>query len=329
MSSRMNPRPLWRCPKCGKYYVTRNMWHACARHTVAEHFARRDPKLKLLFDGLLGLLKRCGPVRIVPGKTGIAFQVRMRFGGVVVRKNCLLAGFILPRRLDHPRIKKLDAYTPRAYGHHVEIRSPDDLDDELAGWLRESYRVGQQLDVLAGRKATPREQGDFAWSEPSFSKSARARIDRLDPPATSRAHAPERQTPLWRCPKCDRTFAIRNQSHICSRYTLREAFRGKSREAVALFRKLAAMARRFGAVKIVPQKTRIALQARKSFLGVRFLRDAIECELALPRRIEHPCFRQILSVSPRNHYHYLRILSAAELDREARAWLREAHRAGQ
>lgn len=60
----MKRRPLWRCPKCGKYYVTRNMWHACARHTVDEHFVRRDPKLRLLFDGLVGLAKRNGPLKV-------------------------------------------------------------------------------------------------------------------------------------------------------------------------------------------------------------------------------------------------------------------------
>ena len=96
-----------------------------------------------------------------------------------------------------------------------------------------------------------------------------------------------------------------------------------------LFRKIAAMVRRFGAIEIVPQKTRIALQVRKIFLGIRFLRDAIDCEFALARRIEHPRFRQILSVSPRSHYHYLRVSSAAELDGEVRLWLREAYRSAQ
>lgn len=328
-TGKMKARPLWRCPKCGKYYVTRNMWHACARHSVAEHFRGKDPKLKLLFDGLVGLLKRCGPVRVVPGKTGIAFQVRMRFAGVFVRRNWLEAGFILPRRLDHPRIRKVVAYSPRAYGHHLEIRSPHDLDDELAGWLRESYRVGQQTELHAGRKASPREKGDFAWSEPFFPKPGRANTDRLSRNASFRADSARCPRPLWPCPKCGRTFASRNQMHICSRITLAEALEGRSPQAVALYRKLEAVARRCGKVTIVPQKTRIALQARKTFLGVKFLRDGIECELALARRIEHPRFRQILSVFPRNHYHYLRIASPKEFDREVLAWLREAYRAGQ
>jgi predicted RNA-binding Zn-ribbon protein involved in translation (DUF1610 family) len=318
-------KPLWRCPKCGKYYVTRNMWHACVRHSLEEHFARKSPKLRLLFDGLLGLLKRCGPVRVVPGKSGIAFQVRMRFGGAVVRKDCLEAGFTLRRRLDHLRIKKVIAYTPRAYGHHVEIHSPADLDEELAGWLREAYRVGQQTDLLSGRKAPPPERGDFAWSEPSFFTARRAKAG---PRASSHKGRAGRLAPLWPCPKCGRRFASPKQMHICSRYTLRKALAGKSPKAVALFRHVSAIVRRCGPVQIVPQKTRIAFQVRKSFLGVRFLRDAIECELALARRIEHPRFRQILSVSPRNHYHYLRIASPGEVDREARNWLREAYAAG-
>jgi len=328
MSRAMKPRPLWRCPKCGKYYVTRNMWHACARHTVAEHFIGRDPKLKFLFDCLVGLVKRNGPLRVVPGKSGIAFQQRMRFGGVVVRKDSLEAGFVLPRRLDHPRIKRLIAYTPHAFGHQVEIRTPADLDDELAAWLRESYRVGQQLDSRAGKRAAPGTKGDFAWSEPSFFVSRRAKADVFGA-WTSRGRATRRRASLWKCPKCGRTFPSRNQFHICSRLTLAEALQGKSPQAIALFRKLAALARRFGPLKIVPQKTRIALQARKTFLGVKFLRDAIECELTLAHRIEHPRFAKILSVSPRAHYHYLRISDPAEFDRDVRSWFRESYRAGQ
>ena len=309
----MKPRALWRCPKCGKYYVTRNMWHACARHTVDEHFVHRDSKLRLLFDGLVGLVRRNGPLKVVPGKTGIAFQVRMRFGGAVVRKNAIEAGFILPRRVEHPRIKKVIAYTPRAYGHHVDIRTPADLDGELAGWLREAYRVGAQTDLLAGKKGARPAAGEFAWSELYEARSRNKKEQ-------------ARTAAAWKCPKCKRTLSTRNQMHICSRLTLEDALAGKSAKATGLFRKVLAIAQRFGPVEIVPQKTRVALLARKTFLGVRFLRDAIDCEIPLPRRIEHPRFRQILSVSRGAHYHYLRIASVKELDGQARAWLREAYK---
>jgi len=114
MKPQTKPRPLWRCPKCGKYYVTRNMWHTCARHTLAEHFAGRNPVLRSLFDGLVALLRPCGPVSVMPGKTGIAFQQRVRFAGVFVRKNHLEAGFTLTRRIEHARFRQILAVSPAA-----------------------------------------------------------------------------------------------------------------------------------------------------------------------------------------------------------------------
>ena len=310
-------RPLWRCPKCGKYYVTRNMWHACSRHTVEEHFARRDSRLRFLFDGFVGLLKRCGRVRVVPGKTGIALQQRMRFAGVYVRKDHLDAAFLLPRRLEHPRIHRIVAYGPRCFGHYLKIQTPTDLDEELAGWLAESYRVGQQEAVLKGRRPVGQEPGDFSWSEYSGTRT-RVAARRLPRAAATGA--------LWTCLKCGRRFATRNQMHVCSSLSLAGALRGKRPAAVELLRKLAAMAQRCGSVQTVPQKTRIAFQARNTFLGVRLLRDSLDCELLLPRRIEHPRFTRIISASPGSHYHRLRISSEREVNRQLETWLQEACR---
>ena len=320
-------RPLWRCPKCGKYFVTRNLWHACARHSLDEHFARRNPKLRLLFDALVGLLKRNGPLRVNPDKTRIALQVRMRFGGVHVRRDLLDLSFLLPYRRDHPRINRVVAFAPNAIDHHLEIRSPADLDPELASWLREAYAIGAQRRLLAGIKSAPPARGDFSWSEPSLSRPVRAALpDHSAPTPTHRktARSSPRDTPPWACPKCGRRFRTRNQMHICSQLTLADALRRASPRAQALFRKLLAIVRRFGPVQIVPQKTRIALHAGKVFLGVRLLRDSLDCEVCLPRRLEHPRFAKILSVSPRAHYHYLRLSSSSDFNRHLRSFLHES-----
>ncbi len=323
-------KPLWRCPRCGKYYVTKNMWHACARHTLNEHFEHRDPKLRFLFNGIVGLLKRNGPLKINPDKTGIAFQVRMRFCGVYVRKNSLDLGFLLPRRLDHWRVRKIVPYSPRCYGHHVTIATPADLDDELASWLKESYGVGRQADLLIGYEHKPKEQDHLAWSRLSESRTILPTFrEKLRPISDRNSKAKKRASLLWRCPRCSRRFPARNQIHICSRLTLSEAWRGKTSEAIALFARLSAVLRRFGSLEIVPQKTSIAFQSRKIFLRVRLLRDAIDCEIALPRRIEDPRFRKVLSASPGLHYHYLRIFSPKEIDSAARRVLHEAFRSAQ
>jgi transposase-like protein len=155
---RLKPRPLWRCPKCGKHYVTRNLWHSCRRITEAEALEGKTEHAVWLYRRLVKMLRECGPVLINPGKTGIAFQGRMRFGGVNLGRDCVRLGFILTRRLDSPRITKMVAYGPRAFGHHVVLRSAEDLDAELAAWLAETYRVGMQEHLLRqepGRAAEP------------------------------------------------------------------------------------------------------------------------------------------------------------------------------
>jgi hypothetical protein len=44
-----------------------------------------------------------------------------------------------------------------------------------------------------------------------------------------------RQRSLWRCSECGRSFANRNQSHACGRYTLAGHFAGKPPHVRRLF----------------------------------------------------------------------------------------------
>jgi hypothetical protein len=89
---------------------------------------------------------------------------------------------------------------------------------------------------------------------------------------------------MWKCRKCGRLFANRNQSHFCSRYTLREHLAGKSPSAVALFRQFAKLVKRCGPVRVVAEKTRIAFQVRMSFAAVSLRRDRIVGHVVLARR---------------------------------------------
>lgn len=134
---------------------------------------------------------------------------------------------------------------------------------------------------------------------------------------------------LWKCTKCGRRFANRNQSHFCSRYTLREHLAGKSGHAVALFREFAKLVKRCGPTRVVPEKTRIAFQVRMSFAAVRLRRDRIVGHVVLARRLENPRFTKIESISPRNHVHCFCFQSPDELDREVLSWVREAYRVGE
>jgi hypothetical protein len=137
-------RPLWRCPRCGKSYVTRNLWHSCVVVTLADHFGDR-PRSEELYRAVLAMLEREGPVTVSVSRTRIEFMTRARYAGVQVRRDWLRLGFWLKRRVDSDRFLRAEHLGRRDWIYQLAIRDESDLDDELASWLREARTVGDQM----------------------------------------------------------------------------------------------------------------------------------------------------------------------------------------
>lgn len=137
-------RPLWTCPHCGHRFVTRNLWHACTRHRIADHFKGKDPRLRRLYNYYVGVVRQFGPVTVYAQKTRIVFQVRARFAGAVIRKRWIEGGLWLKRRAEHPLFHRVEKIPPHNYIYNFRLASPEDLDGELVALLREAYAVGCQ-----------------------------------------------------------------------------------------------------------------------------------------------------------------------------------------
>lgn len=140
-------KPLWRCPKCGNRFVTRNMWHSCGKYQLGALFAHCEPHVFRLFRKFEKMMRRCGPVTMIPQKTRIVFQTRVRFGGCYPRKSYLLCGLALPQVHIDPRFVKVNTYAPHFHGHLFRVESLEQLDRNIQNWMREAYTVGQQLHV--------------------------------------------------------------------------------------------------------------------------------------------------------------------------------------
>ena len=136
--------PLWRCSQCGRWFANRNQSHSCSNVSLESHFVGKSAKVRELFDALAGMIEKCGPVRILPEKTRIAFQVRMSFIAVQVRREYIIGHFVFARRLEHPRFTRIETFSPGNHLHAFRLDSLDDLDKEFAAWVREAYAVGEQ-----------------------------------------------------------------------------------------------------------------------------------------------------------------------------------------
>jgi len=138
-------KSLWICPKCGAKLISPNMWHACGPYSVEKFLEGKGEKAHDLYDRLVTLVRKCGPVEIAHAKTRIAFMVRVRFAGVSnLGERGMTVGFALRRPLNSPWISKIVQFSPRWYGHNQRIKSVNELDEELFGWLCEAYKVGNQ-----------------------------------------------------------------------------------------------------------------------------------------------------------------------------------------
>jgi hypothetical protein len=140
---------MWRCPDCRRQFANRNQSHACGRYPLAAHFAGKPEIVRAIFDRLLALAKKNGPVVVLPEKTRIAFQVRMSFAAFVIRRNWVDGHVVLARRLENPRFRRIETFSPRNHLHAFRFENVSEIDADVAAWLAEAYRVGEQRHLLS------------------------------------------------------------------------------------------------------------------------------------------------------------------------------------
>ena len=139
---------MWRCPNCRRQFANRNQSHACGRYKLASHFEGKPKSVRAIFEKLLAIAKKNRAVTVLPEKTRVAFHVRMSFAAIVVRRNWVDGHVVLARRLENPRFRRIETFSPRNHLHAFRFASVDEIDDEVAAWFAEAYRVGQQRHLL-------------------------------------------------------------------------------------------------------------------------------------------------------------------------------------
>jgi Domain of unknown function (DUF5655) len=107
--------------------------------TVDEHFAGKPDGLRDLYDRLVALAEKFGPVEQDPKKTSIHLNRKTAFAGVAMRKEHLHLTIKSDRPITSPRIIRSEQTSAKRFHHEVKLASPKDLDAELRGWLKAAY----------------------------------------------------------------------------------------------------------------------------------------------------------------------------------------------
>jgi hypothetical protein len=124
--------------------VNLNASHSCVQLTLDEFFGDRREQ-RQLYEALLGVVRRFGPLTVNANKSRISFQGRVRFATLArVTQTGLVCTFWLKREVVSPRIARVDLYAPSNYVHQFRLTDVSELDDEVASWLHDASKVGLQ-----------------------------------------------------------------------------------------------------------------------------------------------------------------------------------------
>ena len=134
---------MWVCPRCGRGFANPNQSHACAPLDLAHHFEGRTEAVRATYAAFVALLEENGPVTVLPEKTRIAFQVRMSFAQLTLRRQWVLGHLVLARRVDDEVFTRIETFSPRNHVHAFRLEDPDEV-ESLRRWTPEAYAVGRQ-----------------------------------------------------------------------------------------------------------------------------------------------------------------------------------------
>ena len=107
--------------------------------SLDEYFSTGPPHERPVFDAVAGYLETLGPVHIEPVSVGIFIKKGGSFVELRPMTRWVAMSFPLPRRVTDGRISRKPTASGRRTYHVVNLRGPEDLDDQVKEWLAESY----------------------------------------------------------------------------------------------------------------------------------------------------------------------------------------------
>ena len=93
------------------------------------------------YNKLVNVIRQFGPVGEDPKKTSIHLINKTALAGVATRKDYLILTVKSDRELKSLRIHKTERVSAKRFHHEVKLASPDEVDSELIGWLKDAYEL--------------------------------------------------------------------------------------------------------------------------------------------------------------------------------------------
>jgi len=132
--------PAWSCPKCRRQFGRPGQSHECApAMSLEEYFSTGPAHERPVFEAVMAHLSHVGPVHVEPVSVGIFLKRSRTFAELRPMRNWVAVSFSLARPVRHKSIKRKVVHYGGTYFHVANVAGPEDVDDDLLGFLTESY----------------------------------------------------------------------------------------------------------------------------------------------------------------------------------------------
>jgi len=130
----------------------------------------------------------------------------------------------------------------------------------------------------------------------------------------------------WTCPKCDRRFGRRNQSHECSpAMSLEDYFATGPPFERPIFEAVHGHLTTVGPVHLEPVSVGLFFKRSRTFVELRPMTRWVVLSFILSRSVDDPRITRRITISGHRTYHQTKLRSPADVDDQVRDWLTDAY----
>jgi len=142
MTEMLDGMPRWTCPDCSRQFGRTKQGHECApAMSLEDYFSTGPPFERPVFDAVMTGLGDFGDIHVEPVSVGIFLKRSRTFAELRPMTKWVAVSFSLERTLTSRRIARKVIDSGRRRYHVVNVRSADEVDEELLEWLVEAYEV--------------------------------------------------------------------------------------------------------------------------------------------------------------------------------------------
>jgi hypothetical protein len=132
--------PAWVCPDCHRQFGRRGQSHECApAMTLDDYFSTGPERERPIFEAVMAHVTTLGPVHVEPVSVGIFLKRSRTFAELRPLTKWVALYIGLSRTETSSRIaRRLKGSGSRTY-YVVNLRAPDEVDQQVRDWLTEAY----------------------------------------------------------------------------------------------------------------------------------------------------------------------------------------------